>query len=193
MPQRFYEEDEAEEILRLAARRPTTGGMSREKLLSTAAELGITTEAVEEAERTLAVDRQQAAIRKEQEALLAGYDRHARGRFYSDLAGSLAVCIFCTFLNFHLSGHIGWAFWVYVVCGWGLADRFPKTFIRGSRSYESGFEKWQSRRSIGTPSDGARHWLASHPGDTKGAADYLRDTFELGDDEARSVVRSVQI
>ena len=53
MPQGFYDEEEADAILRLAAQKPMVGGMSRERLLATAAELGISEQAVAEAEQTL--------------------------------------------------------------------------------------------------------------------------------------------
>ena len=71
MSQRFYDEEEAEAILGLAAQKSSTGGMSRECLLATAAEIGISAEAVEEAERTI-------QARKADQGLRAEYARHSR-------------------------------------------------------------------------------------------------------------------
>ncbi len=191
MSQRFYEEDEAEEILRLAAQKSAVGGMSRERLLATAAELGISPEAVEEAERTVTVHRREVEVRSD-------YDRHVKGEFYSHLSAYVVVNAFLIGMNFFTDGRIDWAIWPLLGWGIGIASHFSNAFIKRSSDYEESYEKWKARREErlsgrGTASELVHEWLTQHPGDTKGAARYVRQHLDLRGREAKSVVERHRI
>jgi len=138
--QQFYEEDEAEQILRLAASFASpSGAMSRERLLATAAELGITPEAVEMAERQLAGQKSDAAERKE-------FDTAQRHEFYGHLVSYVLVNIFLVMINLVTDARFFWAIWVILAWGLFLAFHSVETFFRGSESYREEFEKWQTKR-----------------------------------------------
>lgn len=174
MAERFYDEEEAEAILRLAAGR-ASGGMSWERLLSMAAELGIPPDAVEEAEKAIAVQRQDHNLRSE-------YDRHVRHEFASHLISYIIVNTFLVVLNLVTSPHTFWVAWVLMGWGIGLAFHFASTFLKNSDNYESEFVKWKAKREGRLTGEGAEpdlmgEWLALYPGDTRGAERYARDTL----------------
>lgn len=134
--QRFYDEGEAEKILqRAAVSMPMPGAMSRERLMQTAAELGISPEAVERAERDIARERDEQALR-------VRYQRNLRKEFFEHLATYLAVNL-GSFFFFHKASWIGWmaVFW-----GFGVVGEFWKTFFTGSDEYERRFQRWRRKQ-----------------------------------------------
>ncbi len=85
LEQKFYDEEDAEQILRLASSLSSpVGAMSRERLLATADELGISPEAVEEAERRINQSKGELLERAE-------FDRRIRRDFYGHLASYIVV------------------------------------------------------------------------------------------------------
>ncbi len=91
--QQFYEEDDAEQILRMAASMSSPmGSMSRDRLMATAAELGITPEAVEQAEQQL---RSQRAIESER----AEFDALKKREFFGHLISYVLVNLFLVAVN----------------------------------------------------------------------------------------------
>jgi hypothetical protein len=137
--QRFYEEDEAEQILRRASSLSMPGGaMNRERLLQTAAELGISPEAVELAERQIALERTEKTERAE-------FDTHVRSDFFGHLVSFVCVNGFLVAINLRTGGYF-WAIWPMLAWGLGLAFDFVETFFRGSESYREEFDKWRLKR-----------------------------------------------
>jgi ribosomal protein L7/L12 len=138
--QQFYDEEEAEQILRLAASLTSpAGAMTRERLLATAAELGITAEAVEMAERQIAKQREANADRAE-------FDLVQRREFYGHLLTYVLVNGFLVVVNLVTSSAYFWALWPILGWGLGLAFHFVETFCKNSESYQEEFEKWQAKR-----------------------------------------------
>ena len=124
--QQFYEEDEAEQILRLAASlTSTTGAMSRERLLATAAELGISPEAVEMAEKQFATKKIEVADRAE-------FDSQQRREFYGHLVTYVIVNGFLVVVNLVTGAGYFWAMWPILGWGIGLAFHVVETFFRNS-------------------------------------------------------------
>lgn len=140
MPQEFYQEDEAEAILRLAARRGETGGMSREALLRVAGEVGISPEAVEEAERQLTGQREDVN-------LAAEFRRKQRVDFAEHTASYIGTCALVTGIWFFI-GHHGF-FWpgiVILAMGASIIKDVPSHFFPGGSAYQQEFIKWKAKR-----------------------------------------------
>jgi hypothetical protein len=139
--QRFYEEEEAEQILRLASSLTSTAGaMSRDRLLSTAAELGITPEAVEMAERQLAEQKSVKADRLE-------FDTNQKREFYGHLMSYVLVNGFLVAVNLMTSRGYFWAIWPILGWGLGLSFHVAETFFKGSEAYQEEFEKWRRKKN----------------------------------------------
>jgi hypothetical protein len=141
---RFYEENEAEEILRLASRDSNQGRVDRERLLSMAAELGIAPEAVEraEAEWTQKRDAEKAAAAEAEDR--AEYRRHRRSALWSNLGSYLTVNLFLVGIWFYDGPHGGfWPFWV--IFPWGMWV-VPSALFGSGRGKERDFQRWRRRR-----------------------------------------------
>jgi len=136
--QRFYEDDEAEQILNLAASMSSSDGrMSHERLLETAAELGISQEAVEIAEKQITTKRLDNQLRAE-------FDTIQRREFYPHLAFFLIFN--AVFVVMSLRQHYFWALWPLIWWGIGLANHASVTMFRGTSGYQKKFEKWRAER-----------------------------------------------
>lgn len=107
MEEKFYSEEQAEQILQEALRTSSTGGMSRDRLLATAAELGISPDAIAQAEYSLqerlrAQDlekrelEEKAALRKRAEAAAIQRFRHSVGEFFGVAIMLLGIDYFIT-------------------------------------------------------------------------------------------------
>ncbi len=140
LEQKFYDEEDAEQILRLASSLSSpVGAMSRERLLATADELGISPEAVEEAERRINQSKGELLERAE-------FDRRIRRDFYGHLASYIVVNGFLCAINLWSGGYF-WAIWPLLGWGIGIASSFVETFIRSSEDYQEEFEKWRAKRN----------------------------------------------
>jgi hypothetical protein len=136
--QRFYEDDEAEQILNLAASMSSPAGqMTRERLMETAAELGITPEAVEEAEKQVMAEREDRRLRAE-------FDAHRRHEFYNHLSSYLIVNVIFVVMSVHAGF---WAIWPILGWGIGLAVHAQATFFKGGDCYREEFQAWKARHS----------------------------------------------
>lgn len=154
--QRFYEEDEAEQILRLAASFSSpTGAMSRERLLATAAELGISPEAVDLAEQQYSRQRTDVAERAE-------FDAIQRREFYGHLASYVIVNVFLVAVNLVTDASYFWAMWPILGWGLGIAFHVVETFFKSSESYREEFEKWQAKRNKRAAREGDDHIVVAN-------------------------------
>jgi len=138
--QKFYEDEEAEQILRVAAQiSGPEGRMSRDRLLETAAELGISAEAVEIAERQVVEQRRDQGLR-------AKFDAKLRTEFLAHLVSYVIVngCMIAT--NLLTSPGYFWAMWP--LAGWtiGLFCHARVAFFKAGDCYEEEFAQWQERR-----------------------------------------------
>lgn len=136
--QRFYEDDEAEQILNLAASMSSADGrMSHDRLLETAAELGISPEAVEAAEKQVTFQR----LDKKMRAEFDGIQRKELG------AHLVSYLLFNGFFIFLCLGHgYFWAIWPILGWGIGLASHASATLFRGSSFYQEKYESWKANR-----------------------------------------------
>jgi hypothetical protein len=136
----FFSEEEAEEILRLAVGRSTAaGGVSRESLMQSAAELGISYEALAEAESQV-MDR-----RRDQEEAKE-FRQVQRAKFSKGLWEYLTWNAVLLAINFWHAGRPTWALAVAFFWGIAVVIEFFGTFFPSSSSYQEAFEKWKKKR-----------------------------------------------
>lgn len=139
--QRFYDDDEAEQILRVAASMSSGDGhLTYDRLVDTAAELGISPEAVERAEKQVMAQRQDSALRAE-------FEHAQRQTFFGHLVTYLATIGGLFILNMVTSPHHLWFFWAMFGWGFGLVAHARTVFIRSSDCYNEEFEKWKAVRA----------------------------------------------
>jgi hypothetical protein len=144
MSDRHYNDQDAEEILRLASREVATGSMTKEKLLQTAAELGISPEAVERAEKQLVMKKEADRIQDEDKVLRKQYQQEKKNSFMGDFFSYLGVNAFLIGIWWFTGAHYFWPKWV--LFGWGLAvvGDFVTTFFGED---EAKFQRWKKRRT----------------------------------------------
>ncbi len=138
--QRCYSEEEGDQILRLAVSGSHgSTGMSREQLLATAAELGVTPEAFEQAENEFLLKREQEALRRQ-------YETGVRAEFLSHVGVYGVLNLGMIGLDLVLAGRMTWSWFPLLIWGIFLLLDLVETFSRGA-DYEKGFEKWQEKRA----------------------------------------------
>ena len=138
MPNNSYNESDAQEILRRAASIQSDGAMSRDELLRAAGELGITPEAVEEAER------QYQASRAEED-LRVRFRAKRRSEFYDSIKALLAYGVIGYLLA---RGDRDW-FWIAVVVSVFALFRLIKNaslaFMENTPSWKQGLEEFRAK------------------------------------------------
>jgi hypothetical protein len=191
--QQFYDDSEAEEILRRAVSTTSTaGGMSRDSLLQAAAELGVSAEAVDRAAAEVVRER-------EEKELVVQFRRHQRTELVGHAVTYLAVNLgFILFMGFK-----PWMWWMIGPWGLGLLGDIWQTFAIHSNDHQKEFEKWKRNRAgrrvldspiagLGTASDisGAldEYFLAHDPGSKLEAVRFVRERSGLGLKEAKQAV-----
>jgi len=143
--QQFYEEKDAEEILRLAARDSTAGGMTRDRLVQTAAELGITPEAVERAERQLVQKREADRIAEEEVELRKQFKAERRRGFMNEIYSFLGTNGMMVGIWWMTGHEYFWPGWLMLAWGIGLVSSFASAFL--GKDEDKKFRRWLRRRS----------------------------------------------
>jgi hypothetical protein len=141
--QEFYEEDDAQEILRLAAQ-SSTGKMTREQLVQAAAELGISPDAVAEAEASHLAAKQEKAALEEDRRLREIYRHVWRGAIwsrFSALAGPLLFLAVIVWFVLSTGGHL---WWLIFIGPWGFLKRWSRLFA--FEPFEQGYQRWRRER-----------------------------------------------
>ncbi len=115
--------------------------VSRERLLALSAELGISSVALEEAERSYLAN-------KEDENLRARFDHHRRSKFWNSVAGSVGTMVICCAVDLITTHWITWAYWVVLPCLWSIASSAWETFGQRGEDYEKAFLKWQVKKGL---------------------------------------------
>jgi hypothetical protein len=137
---RFYDEDEAEQILKLASKKMGgIGSVPREQLLQTAAELGISLDMLAEAEEEY---RHAQTLQREQRE----FDAYRRREFISHLGFFAFINAMLMLIDYKSDAHLGWSFWPLGLWGIGLIAQLWSTFTKSGDEYEKEFGRWRSRR-----------------------------------------------
>lgn len=149
----FYQEEEVDEILRIAAKSPLSGGMSRERLMATAAELGISEQAVLEAEEQMRGQRREEIEKRE-------FEKHELHELASALISYVSVNLFLVGIWYFTGRHYFWPIWPILGWGFAIVNDVVETFVPSERKKQ--FEKWQKkrRRSANRPETAAGEILA---------------------------------
>lgn len=141
--QQFFHEEEADEILRLAvSKSAASGGLSREQLMATAAELGISEDAVREAESEVSRQRKES---EELKSTLAEYKIY-RGRKVRDLWGRVATFSLVVGLLFPIAEGSQWWYWMAGFWGLGVFKDAWSVLTPRTMETDSGFYKWKNRK-----------------------------------------------
>lgn len=195
---RFYEEGEAEEILRRALHQSDTGAIDRAKLFAMAAELGISEEAVARAEQQMASEREAGLEREREEQDRLAFKRHRRSRFWADLGSYLSFNAFLVAIWWSTGRGYFWPGWVLVVWGLNVVGDFFNAFLSFS---ERDFERWKRkrakrefRRSVNEKE--VEVYIKSLPREVWGSeqtvVDLIRDRFDLTHQEAKELMDDYQ-
>jgi hypothetical protein len=139
--QSLSSEDDLEEILARAARKsgPQSGSL-RERLLQAAGELGISPEALREAE----VEHAQA---KAEAADIAEFQRKRIADWKAHLFSYIGVNICLLAMDFFSGGGINWAFFPLLGWGIGMTIHTLSTFLQKPQD-DHDYEKWQVQREL---------------------------------------------
>lgn len=133
----YYDDNDAEEILRIAARRDNPlGGVSRSELMKSASELGISPDAILEAEAQYYARKSEAEERKL-------FKKYQWNELFSHFGAYLAVCGFLAFLDLR-HGHLTWSLWPIGIWGFILLSDSVGSFFGSNR--ERAFAKWKRKQ-----------------------------------------------
>ena len=134
-------DDDIEAILKIAVSQ--TAGIEaqtlRERLMASAAELGITPEQV-------AVAEDQWARQEKDRRDLAEFMALRKRAFWSKLASFLALDIAAVAVNLITDHSVEWAVWVFVWTGFWLAMHALGTFFPGNTRFQRRYRRWRRRR-----------------------------------------------
>ena len=139
--QQFYSESDAQEILRRAASSHTpAGGLSRDELLRSAAELGVSPEAVARAEAEYFAER-------EKNRDIDEFRRQHRSDFRTHLVVYGIINTFLLCINLLSSADHLW--FLYPLLGWGIgiAIHGYTTYNENSNEWRQEFEEWKRKRN----------------------------------------------
>jgi len=143
--QRQYSDEEADQILRHAAR--LTGkaeGMTFEALRAAASEAGISEEALAQAEREILAQQAEAEER-------AAFKKSLKDKMRAEVASWLSVSLMLYGINFMTSGMrfnpFGmWATWVFGIWGLAVLVKFVENGIARPERNEEAFHRWREER-----------------------------------------------
>ncbi len=143
---RSYHQEDIQQILHIAiGRQAYEGEFSREQLLEIAAELEISPECLQMAEREWLT--QKADIQKRQD-----FDTYRRGKLQKRFGNYVIVNSFLVLLNLISAGALSWSLYVLLFWGLGLGLNSWNTYQAKGEDYERAFQKWyrqhQMRQSI---------------------------------------------
>ncbi len=137
---KFYDEDEAEQILKIAAKRMgNIGSVPRDQLLATASELGISPEELEEAEVEFQKTKNELSERR-------AFDIAHRQGFFASFSTYVVINALLMVIDFRADGRTSWALWPLLMWGIGIAFHAYSTFAKGSEKYEEEFDEWRMVR-----------------------------------------------
>ncbi|MEQ1821164.1 MAG: 2TM domain-containing protein [Fimbriimonadaceae bacterium] len=143
MQNQGYSDQDMSEIIKRAAAIDGNANLDRQILERTASELGISQEALQQAEADYRLN---IATESEREQFVA----HRRANFYNHLATYVVVNAFLSFLALRSGGSF-WAIWPIMGWGIGIAIEFFNVRVKAGDSFEGEFARWRATRSSANP------------------------------------------
>ncbi len=137
-----YHQEDIQQILQIAiARQAHEGEFSREQLLEIAAELEISSECLEAAEREWLA--QQGELQKRQ-----AFNIHRRGKLQKRFGNYAIVNTFLVLLNLVSAAELSWSLYILLFWGLGLGLNTWNTYLSKGEDYERAFEKWYRQQQL---------------------------------------------
>lgn len=139
---RSYHQEDIQQILQIAiARQAYEGEFSREQLLEIAAELEISPECLQVAEREWLA--QQADLQKRQD-----FNAYRRGQLQKRFGNYAIVNSFLVLLNLVNAGELSWSLYILLFWGLGLGLNTWNTYQSKGEEYERAFQKWHRQHQL---------------------------------------------
>ena len=139
---RSYHQEDIQQILQIAiARQAHEGEFSHEQLLEIAAELEISPECLQIAEREWLS--QQTDIQKRQE-----FNTYRRSKLQKRVGNYVIVNSFLVLLNLVSAGDLSWSLYVVLFWGLGLGLDTWNTYQYKGDDYEKAFQTWHRQRQL---------------------------------------------
>lgn len=139
---RSYHQEDIQQILQIAiARQAYEGEFSREQLLEIAAELEISPECLQAAEREWLT--QQVEIQKRQD-----FNTYRRGKLQKRVGNYVIVNSFVVLLNLVNAGELSWSLYILLFSGLGLGFNTWNTYQSQGEEYERAFQKWYRQHQL---------------------------------------------
>ena len=139
MAQHDYSDGEMQEILKRAAAIDGNRDYSRHVLEQTATELGISREAVEQAEA-------EYSLHRASQAELEAFRAHRRSNFFQHLATYVVINLFMVGIWWMAGARYPWFIWVILGWGIGVATNAISAFSKGGAEFDREFEQWRQNR-----------------------------------------------
>lgn len=139
---RSYHQEDIQQILQIAiARQAYEGEFSREQLLEIAAELEISPECLQAAEREWLT--QQVEIQKRQD-----FNTYRRGKLQKRVGNYVIVNSFLVLLNLVNAGELSWSLYILLFSGLGIGFNTWNTYQSQGEEYERAFQKWYRQHQL---------------------------------------------
>lgn len=139
---RSYHQEDIQQILQIAiARQAYEGEFSREQLLEIAAELEISPDCLQAAEREWLT--QQVEIQKRQD-----FNTYRRGKLQKRVGNYVIVNSFLVLLNLVNAGELSWSLYILLFSGLGLGFNTWNTYQSQGEEYERAFQKWYRQHQL---------------------------------------------
>lgn len=154
--QKFYQEGEAEEILRRALHQSEVSGVDRDRLVSMASELGITEAALARAESDMLAEKEAKAAELALEQEKKAYKKYRNGRVLSDFSSYLVVNAVLVAIWWFTGRHYFWPGWVLGL--WGI--EVGGELLGLLEFSEKDFQKWRRKQAKRVEQEKAQQELA---------------------------------
>jgi hypothetical protein len=139
----IYEQEEAQEILKIAfTRQIDRGEISKAQLLEISAELGISPEEFQAAEQEWLM--QQGEMR-EQRAFAA----YRQSRLRKNAARYGIINTFLVLLDLLTGSPLDWSLYIALIWGLFIALNAWKTYQTDGEDYEKAFQRWRLKQQVG--------------------------------------------
>ena len=139
---RSYQQEDIQQILNLAIARQASGGeFSREQLVEIAAELGISTDTLQDAEQEWLVQQKEGQKRKE-------FNAYRRSKFQKRFGKYAIVNSFLVCLNLVSAGQVSWSLYILLFWGLWLGLGAWNTYQLKGEEYEQAFRKWYRKHQL---------------------------------------------
>jgi hypothetical protein len=137
-----YQQEDIQQILNLAiARQVNDGEFSREQLVEIAAELGISTQSLLEAEQEWLLQQQERQKYRE-------FNSYRRSQLKKHFGKYLIINSFLLGLNLLTTGQLSWALYILLFWGLGFGLRAWNTYQLQGEEYERAFQKWHRKHQL---------------------------------------------